>query len=123
MKNLDIQISEKVAEEASKQINSIKKELEDDKNAHIQLLSDTIKDCHNERKFIKNIAIILCVLISMSVIGSFILGMYNQRLLKEMSNNNTDKMLEFLSNYSFNTNANIDVDDESNNSGNINIEK
>ena len=31
MKNLDIQISEKVAEEASKQINSIKKELEDDK--------------------------------------------------------------------------------------------
>lgn len=123
MKNIDIQISEKVAEEASKQINSIKKELDDDKNAHIQILSDTIKDCYNERKFIKNIAIILCVLVFMSVIGSFILGMYNQKLLKEMSNNNTEKMLEFLSNYSFNTDANIDVDNESNNSGNINIEK
>lgn len=123
MKEIDIQISEKVAEEASKQINSIKKELENDKTAHIQLLSDTIKDCHNERKFIKNIAIILCVLISMSVIGSFILGMYNQRLLKEMSNNNTEKMLEFLSDYSFSTDANINVDNESNNLGNINIEK
>lgn len=123
MKEIDIQISEKVAEEASKQINSIKKELENDKTAHIQLLSDIIKDCHNERKFIKNIAIILCVLISMSVIGSFILGMYNQRLLKEMSNNNTEKMLEFLSDYSFSTDANINVDNESNNLGNINIEK
>lgn len=123
MKNLDIQISEKIAEEASKQINEIKKELDDDKNAHIQLLSDTIKDCHNERKFIKNIAIILCVLIFMSVIGSFILGMYNQKLLKEMSNNNTEKMLEFLSNYNFCTDANINVDNESNNVGNINIEK
>lgn len=123
MRNLDIQISEKIAEEATKQINEIKKELEDDKNAHIQLLSDTIKDCHNERKFIKNIAIILCGLVFMSVIGSFILGIYNQRLLKEMSNNNTDKMLEFLSNYSFNTDANINVDNESNNLGNISIEK
>ena len=123
MRNLDIQISEKIAEEASKQISEIKKELEDDKNAHIQLLGDTIKDCHNERKFIKNIAIILCILISMSVIGSFILGMYNQRLLKEMSNDNTNKMLEFLSNYSFNASANIDVDNESNNAGNISIEK
>ena len=123
MKEIDIQISEKVAEEASKQINSIKKELENDKTAHIQLLSDTIKDCHNERKFIKNIAVILCGLVFISVIGSFILGMYNQRLLKEMSKNNTEKMLEFLSDYSFNTDANINVDNESNNMGNINIEK
>lgn len=123
MNDIDIKISKKVAEEASKQINEIKKELDDDKNAHIQLLSDTIKDCHNERKFIKNIAIILCVLISMSVIGSFILGMYNQKLLKEMSDNNTEKMLEFLSNYNFCTDANINVDNESNNVGNINIEK
>lgn len=123
MKNLDIQISEKIAEEATKQINEIKKELDSNKNAHIQLLSDTIKDCHNERRFIKNIAIILCVLISMSVIGSFILGMYNQRLLKEMSNNNTEKMLEFLSNYNFSTDADINVDNESNNLGNISIEK
>lgn len=123
MKNIDIQISEKVAEEATKQISSIKKELENNKNAHIELLSDTIKDCHNERKFIKNIAIILCGLIFISVISSFILGMYNQRLLKEMSNNNTEKMLEFLSNYNFNTNANIDVNNDSNNLGNINIKK
>ena len=123
MKEIDIQISEKVAEEASKQINSIKKELENDKTAHIQLLSDTIKDCHNERKFIKNITIILCGLVFISVIGSFILGMYNQRLLKEMSKNNTEKMLEFLSDYNFSTDAKIQVDNESNNLGNINIEK
>ena len=36
--SLDIEISEKVAQEASRQMQQLKKEIEQDKNAHIYLM-------------------------------------------------------------------------------------
>jgi hypothetical protein len=44
MNNIDIEISEKVAEEAGKQMNQLKKEIDSDKNAHISLLEDILAD-------------------------------------------------------------------------------
>ena len=50
MDNIDIQISKKVAEESSKQLNQLKKEIEQDKSAHISLLEDILSDVKEQRK-------------------------------------------------------------------------
>ena len=83
MKNLDIEISEKVAEEAGKQMNQLKKEIESNKDMKLSILQDAIQDIREQRKFLKSICALLIILLFVIVSGSFMLGMYNQKLLKD----------------------------------------
>ena len=93
MKKLDIEISEKIAEEAGKQINQLKKEIESDKNAHISLLEDILTDVKEQRKFLKSVLVSLIKIIFLLVIFSFGLSLYNQKLLKDSSEEITQKKI------------------------------
>lgn len=123
MKNLDIEISEKVAEEAGKQMRQLKKEIESDKNAHISLLEDILSDVKEQRKFLKSIAILLFILLFIVIAGSFGLSLYNQKLLKDSSVENNEKIFDFISNTDFNFNAEMTTDNNSENNGNLSITK
>ena len=123
MKNFDIEISEKVAEEAGKQMNQLKKEIESNKDVKLSILQDAIQDIREQRKFLKSICSLLIILLFIIVLGSFMLGMYNQKLLKDCAIQNTEKIFEFVSNTDFNFNAEMNTDNDSENNGNMTISK
>ena len=114
MNDIDIEISEKVAEEAGKQINLLKKEIEFNKNAHISLLEDILSDVKEQRKFLKFISISLFALLFIVIAGSFGLSFYNQKLLKDSSIENSQKIFEFISNTDFNSSVEMKTDNNSN---------
>lgn len=115
--NLDIEISEKVAEEASKQMNQLKKEIECNKNAHISLLEDILSDVKEQRKFLKSISISLFILLFIVITGSFGLSLYNQKILKDCNVENTEKIFDFISNTDFNSSVEMSADNNSTASG------
>lgn len=123
MKNLDIEISEKVAEEASKQMNQLKKEIESNKDVKVSILQDTIQDIREQRKFLKSICALLIILLFIIISGSFMLEMFNQKLLKDCTIQNTEKIFEFVSNTDFNFNAEMNTNNDSENNGNMTISK
>lgn len=123
MKNLDIEISEKVAEEASKQMNQLKKEIESNKDVKLSILQDAIQDIREQRKFLKSICALLIILLLIIISGSFMLGMYNQKLLKDCTIQNAEKIFEFVSNTDFNFNAEMNTNNDSENNGNMTISK
>ena len=123
MKNFDIEISEKVAEEAGKQMNQLKKEIESNKDVKLSILQDAIQDIREQRKFLKSICALLIILLFIIISGSFMLGMYNQKLLKDCTIQNAEKIFEFVSNTDFNFNAEMNTNNDSENNGNMTISK
>ena len=123
MKNIDIEISEKVAEEAGKQILQLKKEIEQDKNAHISLLEDILSDIKEQRKILKSICISLFIILFMVIIGSFGLSLYNQKILKDCTVENTEKIFEFISTTDFNSSVEMITDNNSERNGDLSITK
>ena len=123
MNDIDIKISEKVAEEAGKQMNQLKKEIESNKDVKLSILQDAIQAIREQRKFLKSICSLLIILLFIIVLGSFMLGMYNQKLLKDCTIQNTEKIFEFVSNTDFNFNAEMNTDNDSENNGNMTISK
>lgn len=111
---LDMEISEKVAVEAGRQMTQLKKDIESDKNAHISLLEDILSDNKEQRKFLKSICVALLAIVFIVIIGSFGAGVYNQKLLKNMSTENTEKIFEFISNTDFNSSVKMNTDNNSN---------
>lgn len=123
MNSIDIEISEKVAEEAGKQMQQLKREIESNKTAHISLLEDILSDVKEQRKFLKLISISLFILLLVVIIGSFGLSLVNQKFLKDCTVQNTEKMLDFISTTDFNSNVEMITDDNSKNNGNLSITK
>lgn len=123
MNNIDIEISEKVAEEAGKQMQQLKREIESNKTAHISLLEDILYDVKEQRKFLKFISISLFILLLVVIIGSFGLSLVNQKFLKDCTVQNTEKMLDFISTTDFNSNVEMITDNNSENNGNLSITK
>ena len=123
MKSIDIEISKKVADEASKQMSVLKKEIEQDKNAHISLLEDILQDVKEQQKFLKSILVSMIIVVIIVIAGSFGLSLYNQKLLKDSSVQNTEKIFEFMLNTDFNFNAEMSTDNNSEINGNMTISK
>ena len=121
--SLDIEISEKIAEEASRQMQQLKKEIEQDKNAHISLLEDVLSDVKEQRKFLKSISISLFILLFIVIAGSFGLSLYNQKILKDCTVENTEKIFDFISNTEFDSSVEMQTDNDSTNYGSITVQK
>jgi len=113
MNNVDIEISKKIAEESSRQMTDLKKQIESDKNAHISLLEDILSDVKEQRKFLKFISISLFITLFVVIIGSFGLSLYNQKLLKDCTIDNTEKIFDFISNTEFTSSVEMKNDNSS----------
>ena len=123
MGDVGIEVSEKGAEGAGKQMQQLKREIESNKTAHISLLEDILSDVKEQRKFLKFISISLFILLLVVIIGSFGLSLVNQKFLKDCTVQNTEKMLDFISTTDFNSNVEMITDNNSENNGNLSITK
>lgn len=97
MNEIDVSLSQEVANQASKEINDLKQTVEANKDAHISLLQDVLGDMRDQRKFLKTISMFLCVLSLVLVCGICVLGVWNQIILKRIAENNVSTFVEFVS--------------------------
>ena len=114
MNNLDIEISEKVAEEASKQMSILRKEIESNKDVHISLLKDTLNDVRNERSFVKKLSVFLCCFVIFLIIGIIGIGIYSQRTLRNVFD-------DFINGSELSTNIEMSTDNNSINYGDLTV--
>lgn len=110
MKNLDIKISEKVAQEASKTINDLRNEIERDKDINIRFLKDVIYDIRQANQLQRIMVYIMSLLIALCIIALSTVSIV-------MFNGFTKYVSETLIEY----NCEIDTKEHSINSGNIHI--
>ena len=111
--NIDIELSQKIAQEAGKQMNELKNEIEANKNAHISLLEDILSDIKEQRKFLKSVLVSLIVVVILVIVGSFGLSVYNQKLLKDSSVQNAEKIFDFVSTTDFNSSVEMKTENNS----------
>lgn len=122
MKNIDMELSKKVAKEASEKINKTKKELEDNKDAYISFMRDVFDDTRKHTKFNKKL--IVGLLISNVVFFFLTIGLavYSLNLIKKTNDENTQKITEFMNQFDFYSEVEIlnELSDYNNNNLNIN---
>lgn len=82
----------------------------ENKDVHISLLKDTLKDLRTENKFIKRTVIILFLMLFVSIGGIIFQGLYYQ-----------NKLFKFIGDTEFSTE--IHMDSEKNNYNNMNVER
>ena len=84
-KKIDELIKDEAVQNASKKIRNLKKEVNEEKDIHIDILKDALEDARQERKFIKRITYILLVAV-FCFIGAFVgLYLYSSNQLIEVN--------------------------------------
>lgn len=81
---MDLKISKQVAKESAKEITKLRNKIKDDKEVHISLLYDTVKDFKEQNHFAKKIIFILCISILLSLVGILYTNINSSRKLNEL---------------------------------------
>ena len=92
----------------------------DDKTASfMEFLIDSAKDRRKDGTFFK---VALCVVVVLFIVGMVLISLHSQKLIKDMASENQKLFVDFLSEYDFETEIELDTSRIlwSDNSGNIN---
>ena len=105
MKELDMKLSKEVAKEAGEKVAKAKEELEHNKDSFNLFLKETISDSNENVRFIRKSNRVLSILFGVFAIvalcGVIVLSMYNQHLIKQMAQDNTKQMMDFINSTDF----------------------
>lgn len=123
MKKLDVELSQEVAKEASKEINNTKKELENNKDAYISFMKDVFSDTREHTKFHKRLIIALLISNIITIFAMVGLNVYHQNALKSMADDNTQKISDFMNQFDFYSEVEIMNEFSDYNHNNLNIKK
>ena len=104
--------------------NDVEKMLKDE-SKYVEFMRDVLVDRNKDVAFLKVVILILSMLIMIMIIGFVFVNIYNQNLIKEQADNESKKMYEFLSQYEFEGDVDLDTGTilNSDNSGNISYRK
>lgn len=104
--------------------NDVEKMLKDE-SKYVDFMRDVLLDRNKDVAFLKVVILILSMLIMIMIIGFAFVNIYNQNLIKEQADNESKKMYEFLSQYEFEGDVDLDTGTilNSDNSGNISYRK
>lgn len=104
-KKLDIELSQEVAKQAGEKITKVKEELEENKDSFNLFLRETINDSNENVKFIRKSNRVLSILFGVFAIVALcaivLLSMYNQHLVKQMADENTQRLMDFINSTEF----------------------
>ena len=100
-----MKLSKEVAKEAGQKVAKAKEELEHNKDSFNLFLKETISDSNENVRFIRKSNRVLSILFGVFAIvalcGVIILSMYNQHLIKQMAQDNTKQMMDFINSTDF----------------------
>lgn len=100
-----MELSQEVAKQAGEKISKAKKELEENKDSFNLFLRETINDSKEHvsflKKIIKALSVFFAIFIFVAMLGLITMGMYNQHLIKKMSDENTKQLMDFINSTDF----------------------
>ncbi len=88
-------IKDKALRQASGKISQLKKEVEGEKDIHIEILKDVINDNKDERTFIKKVTYTLLIAIFVAIFAFVGLFIYSQNQVVNMNN----ALMDFFNTY------------------------
>lgn len=86
MEKINEMIKDEAVQTASKKIKNLKKEMNEEKDVHIDILKDALDDARQERKFIKRITYILLIAVFVFIGALVGLYLYSSYQLIEVNN-------------------------------------
>lgn len=101
MKRMDMELSKKVAEKASKEINEAKRELEDNKDSYIMFLKDVLNDTRSNTKFLKKTILMMFIAIVIMILAIGGVCVYSQNLIRNIAKENTQQIMDFINSTDF----------------------
>lgn len=101
MKRMDMELSKKVAEKASKEINEAKRELEDNKDSYIMFLKDVLNDTRSNTKFLKKTILMMFLAIVIMILAIGGVCVYSQNLIRNIAKENTQQIMDFINSTDF----------------------
>ena len=101
MKRMDMELSKKVAEKASKEINEAKRELEDNKDSYIMFLKDVLNDTRSNTKFLKKTILMMFLAIIIMILAIGGVCVYSQNLIRNIAKENAQQIMDFINSTDF----------------------
>ena len=86
MEKINEMIKDEAVQTASKKIKNLKKEMNEEKDVHIDILKDALDDARQERKFIKRITWTLLIVVLLAIGALVGLYIYSSNQLIEVNN-------------------------------------
>ena len=104
--------------------NDVERMLEEE-SKYVDFMRDVLTDRNKDVAFLKVAILILSMFVLVMIIGIMFVNIYNQNLIKEQAENSEKRMYEFLSQYDFEGDVDLDTGTilNSDNSGNISYRK
>lgn len=93
----------------------------EDKKIDDNILYDYTRDAHFENRMSKMIIIVMAFVIALMVVGTVIICLSNQRAMERMAEHNSELIIDFMSQYDFETTIDVTTDRNMFNAGNVQI--
>lgn len=92
-----------------------------EEKTYIEFMKDVLRDRNKDVAFMKVAILLLSIFVIIMIVGIVFVNIYNQNLIKEQAENSEKRMYEFLSEYDFEGDLDLESSFNDNNSGNINV--
>ena len=97
----------------------------EDETKYVDFMRDVLTDRNKDVAFLKVVILILSIIVMIMIIGFAFVNIYNQNMIREQADSSEKRMYEFLSEYDFEGDVDLDTGTilNSDNSGNISYRK
>ena len=95
----------------------------EDKKIDEHILYDYTRDAHYENRMSKLIILVMAFVIALMVVGTVIICLSNQRSMERLAEHNSELIMDFMSQYDFETTIDVTTDRNLFNAGNVTIQR
>ena len=88
-----------------------------------RILHDYTRDVHYENRMSKLIILVMAFVMAIMVVGTVIICISNQRAMEKLAEHNSELIIEFMSEYDFETTIDVTTDRNLFNAGNVTIQR
>lgn len=93
----------------------------DEEAKYVDFMRDVLTDRNKDVAFLKVVILLLSLIVVIMIIGFAFVNIYNQNMIREQAESSEKRMYEFLSQYDFEGDIDLQSAFNDNNSGNINV--
>ena len=88
-----------------------------------EIMADYTRDTRYENRMSKLIILVMAFVMALMVLGTVIICISNQRAMEKLAEHNSNLIVEFMSQYDFETTIDVQTDHNLLNAGNVRIER
>ena len=88
-----------------------------------EIMADYTRDTRYENRISKLIILVMAFVLALMVVGTVIICISNQRSMEKLAEHNSELIMNFMSQYDFETTIDVTTDHNYFNAGNVKIER